>query len=152
MLRLRKRRPSVMESLTEPPLESRTTVAPARSRPRENSSKSRGLSAVTMPTALTQPLQLGLQSIQLKRIGSLRSSSVLLAFAALPDGVTAPGNAKQRAVAPISARPRSSSVFISFNLDPSPSPSIAAARAPKHDMILSSPRYQNGSCADGSRP
>ena len=57
--RLRKRRPSVMESLTEPPLESSTMVAPRRSRPCAKSSKSFGLSAVTMPTALIQPPQCG---------------------------------------------------------------------------------------------
>ena len=31
-------------------------------------------------------------------------------------------------------------------------PTNAAAMAPKRDMILSLPRYQNGSCADRSRP
>src|SRR5262245_55593770 len=122
MPRLRKRRPSVMESLTEPPLESRTIVAPERARTREYSSQSRGLAAVTMPTALTQPLQSGLHSTQLKRIGSLRSSSVPPAFAELPEVVTAPGNARQRAVAPTSAQPRSSSSPRNLNSVPSPSP------------------------------
>src|SRR4051794_16834389 len=141
-----------MESFTEPPLESSTTVAPARSRPRENSSKSRGLSAVTMPTALTQPLQSGLQSTQLKRIGSLRSSSVPEAFAELPDVVTAPGNARQRAVTPISAQPGSSRLLTSFNLVPSPSPNNAAAMVPKtrHDSVIAA--FQNGNCADRYRP
>src|SRR5262249_26691570 len=143
---------SVMESFTEPPLESSTMVAPARSRPRENSSKSRGLSDVTMPTALIQPLQFGWHSTQWKRIGSLRSSRVPLAFAELPDVMIAPGNARQIAVAPISAQPRSSPILPSFNLVPSPSPNNAAATAPKHDMILSSPRYRNGNCTDAQRP
>ncbi len=74
--RLRKRRPSVIASLTEPPLESSTTVAPPSWRPRENSSKSLGVSAVMMPTALTQPRQFGSQATQLNFIGSLRSSRV----------------------------------------------------------------------------
>src|SRR5689334_24245582 len=142
MPRPRKRRPSAMESLTEPPLESSTMVAPERSRPRANSSKSRGLSAVTMPTALTQLLQLGLHSTQLKRIGSLRSSRVSLAFAELPDVVTAPGNARQRAVAPISAQPEISSDPRDLNSVPSPSPNNAAAMAPKRDMILSCQRFK----------
>jgi len=94
--------------------------------PRANSSNSRGLSDVTMPTALTQPLQLGSQATQLKRIGSLRSSSVALAFAELPDVVTEPGNTKQRTAAPISAQPQSSSDFTDFNLVPSPSPDGAS--------------------------
>jgi len=52
--------------LTEPPLESNTTVAPARSRPRANSSNSLGLSDVTMPIALTQPRQSGWHATQVK--------------------------------------------------------------------------------------
>ena len=64
--RLRQRRPSAMESLTEPPLESSTMVAPPSWRPRANSSKSLGLSDVTMPTARTQPLQFGWHATQLK--------------------------------------------------------------------------------------
>src|SRR6266849_1080931 len=71
--RLRQRRPSAIESLTEPPLESSTMVAPPSCRPRANSSKSLGLSAVTMPTALTQPRQFGWQATQLNFIGNLRS-------------------------------------------------------------------------------
>jgi hypothetical protein len=63
-----------------------------------------------------------------------------------------PGDARQRAVAPISAKPRSSSDFKNLNLVPSPSPNNAAAMAPKHDMILSWPRYQNGNLADRIRP
>src|SRR5882757_7812774 len=110
-----------MESLTEPPLESSTMVAPLSSRPRANSSKSRGLSAVTMPTALTQPLQFGSQATQPKRIGSLRSSRVTPAIAELPSVVIAPGNAMQRAAAR-SAQPRISSDLTSLNLDPSPKP------------------------------
>jgi hypothetical protein len=73
----------------------------------------------------------------LKRIGSLRSSRAPPAFAELPDVVTKPGDARQRAVAPISAKPRSSSDFKDLNLVPSPSPNIAAAMAPKRDLILS---------------
>src|SRR4051794_17593579 len=111
-----------MESLTEPPLESSTMVAPLRSRSRANSSKSRGLSEVTMPTALTQPLQLGSQAIQLKRIGSLRSSRVTPACAGLPNSAIAPGNAMQRAAAPSSAQPRRSSDVTDLNLVPSPKP------------------------------
>ena len=61
----RNRRPSAIESLTEPPLESSTMVAPPSCRPRANSSKSLGLSLVTMPTALTQPWQFGWQATQL---------------------------------------------------------------------------------------
>ena len=79
-----------------------------------------------MPIALTQPLQLGSQATQLKRIGSLRSSRVTLAFAVLTGVVNEPGNAKQKTAAPISAQPRSSSDFTDFNLVPSPSPDGAS--------------------------
>src|SRR5438128_9599739 len=80
--RLRQRRPSAIESLTEPPLESSTMVAPPSCRPRANSSKSLGLLAVTMPTALTQPRQFGWQATQLNFIGNLRSSGATPACSA----------------------------------------------------------------------
>src|SRR6476469_9882945 len=118
--RLRQRRPSVMESLTEPPLESSTMVAPPSWRPRANSSKSLGLSAVTMPTALTQPRQFGWQATQLKRIGNLRSSSVTPACADPPSVAITPGTAIQRAAAPSSAQPRNPNDLTSRNLVPSP--------------------------------
>jgi hypothetical protein len=109
-----------MESLTEPPLESSTMVVPPSSRPRANSSKSLGLSAVTMPTAETQPWQFGRHATQLNFIGSLRSSRVTPACAAPPNVATAPGNAMHRAVAPSSAHPRKSNDVTSLNLAPSP--------------------------------
>ena len=70
--RLRQRRPSAIASLTEPPLEFSTMVTPPSCRPRANSSNSLGLSAVTIPAALTQPRQFGWQSTQVNFIGSLR--------------------------------------------------------------------------------
>jgi hypothetical protein len=103
--RPRQRRPSAMASLTAPPLESSTTVVPASWRPRANSSKSLGLSWVTMPTALIQPRQLGPHATQLKCIGSFRSSSVTPACAEPPSITTRPGIAMQRAAA-LSIRPR----------------------------------------------
>ena len=66
MPRLRQRLPSAMASLTEPPLESSTTVAPPSWRVRANSSNSFGVSAVTMPTAPTQPRQFGWHATQVK--------------------------------------------------------------------------------------
>jgi len=104
--RLRQRRPSAIASLTEPPLESSTMVAPPSCRPRANSSKSPGVSAVTIPTALTQPepppLQFGWQATQLNFIGILRSSRVTPACAGSPNVATTPGNAMPRATAPSS--------------------------------------------------
>src|SRR5690348_12072945 len=94
-----------MASLTDPPLESSTTVAPPRSRPRANSSKSFGLSAVTTPTALTQPRQFGSQATQLNFIGSLRSSSTPPARA-IPDDATNTGNARQMATVQNCTQPR----------------------------------------------
>src|SRR6185437_915809 len=81
--------------------------------------KSAGLSAVTMPTALTQPPQLGSHAIQLNFIGSFRSSSVDSARAAPPSIVKA-GNAMQMAAAPVSTKPRRSNDFTTLNLVPSP--------------------------------
>ena len=118
--RLRQRRPSAMESLTEPPLESSTMVAPASWRPRANSSKSFGLSAVTMPTALTQPRQFGSQATQLNFIGSLRSSRLTPACARPPSPAMMAGNAMQRAAAQTSAQPPIRIDFTSLNLVPSP--------------------------------
>src|SRR5256885_4685074 len=131
-----------MESLAEPPLESSTMVAPASWRSLANSSNSLGLSDVTMPTAETQPLQSGWHAFHLKCIGCLRSSRVPPAYAELPSVVTAPGNARQRAVAPRSAQPRSFSDLTSLNLVPSPKPPEGAmAMAPlQREMILSSKR------------
>src|SRR5580704_17423640 len=116
-----------MESLTEPPLESSTMVAPCMSRPEASSPKSFGLSAVTTPTALTQPRQLGSQAIQLNFIGSLRSSRLLPASAELPSGAAAPGKARHNAAAQNSAQPRRSDHFKRFKLVPSPSPNRAPA-------------------------
>src|SRR5689334_11756970 len=99
-----------MASLTDPPLESSTTVAPPRSRPRANSSKSFGLSAVTTPTALTQPRQLGSQATQLNFIGSLRSSSTPPARAGFDGGAMTAGSAKQTAAAQNRTQPRRSYV------------------------------------------
>src|SRR6266403_3313476 len=118
--RLRQRRPSTIASLTEPPLESSTMVAPPSCRPRANSSKSLGLSAVTTPTALTQPRQFGWHATQLNFIGNLRSSSVTPACAEPPSAAIAPGNAMQRPAAPISAQPRTSSDLTNLKLVPSP--------------------------------
>src|SRR5207302_1290133 len=118
----RQRRPSAIESLTEPPLESSTMVAPPSWRPRANSSKSFGLSAVTMPTALTQPRQLGWHATQLNRIGDLRSSRVTPACAEPPSVVMTAGNAMHTAAAPSNAQPRKWSDLINFNLVPSPRP------------------------------
>src|SRR5436305_585938 len=143
-----------MESLTEPPLESSTMVAPASWRSLANSSNSLGLSDVTMPTAETQPLQSGWQAFHLKCIGCLRSSSVPPACAELPSVVIAPGNARHRAVAPTSAQPRNFSDVTNLNLVPSPKPSQrATAMAPfPRNMILSSERYRNGNRAYVYRP
>src|ERR1700675_2779992 len=143
--RLRQRRPSVMESLTEPPLESSTIVAPPRSRPWANSSKSLGLSAVTMPTALIQPPQFGSQAIQLKRLGILRSSRVAPAFAE-PPGAARPGSAMQKAAAPSSAQPRNPSDVTSLNSVPSPLAPNERWQRPQSNakMILSCGRYQKG--------
>jgi hypothetical protein len=77
---------------------------------------------VTMPTALTQPLQFGWHSTQLNRIGNFRSSSEVPARAEPPSGVTMLGKAMQRAAAPSSAQPRRSSDLTSLNLVPSPKP------------------------------
>src|SRR5215213_9138443 len=107
-----------MESLTEPPLESSTMVAPSSWRPLANSSNSRGLSDVTMPTAETQPLQSGWHAFHLKCIGCLRSSSAPPAYADLPSVVIVAGNARQKAVAPTSAQPRNFS-DLDLNLIPS---------------------------------
>src|SRR5450756_217456 len=139
--RWRQRRPSAMESLTEPPLESSTMVAPWSSRPRANSSKSVGLSEVTMPTALTQPPQFGWQATQLNRIGNLRSSREVPALAEPPGAATTPGNAVQRAAAPSSAQPRALSDLTSLNSLPSPaSPKGAVAMVPKQHQLIPSHR------------
>src|SRR5438045_6550127 len=104
--RFRQRRPSVSESLTEPPLESSTMVTPPSCRPRANSSKSPGVSAVTIPTAVTQPRQFGSQAIQLNFMGNLRSSMAPLACAELSSIGTRPGNATQRAAVLSTLQPR----------------------------------------------
>src|SRR5882757_4673663 len=109
-----------MESLTEPPLESSTIVVPLSWRPRANSSKYLGLSAVTMPTALTQPRQLGWHATQSNFIGSLRSSRATPACAEPPGVATTPDNAMPRAAAPSSAQPRKSSDLTSLNSVPFP--------------------------------
>src|SRR3954467_200663 len=111
-----------MESLTEPPLESSTMVAPASWRSFANSSNSLGLSDVTMPTAETQPLQSGWHAFHLKCIGCLRSSRVPPAYAELPSVVTAPGKASQRGGAPGSPQPLKFSNFTILNVVPCPKP------------------------------
>src|ERR1700744_4404532 len=128
----RKRRPREMESLTEPPLESSTMVAPARSRPRTNSSKSRGESDVTMPIALTQPVQLGSQAIQENFIGSLRSSSVPPARAELPSVATAAGTATDSAAVATSTKPRRLCDLKSLKLVPSPSRKAGVTAPNRH--------------------
>src|SRR3954452_5077777 len=104
--RSRQRRPSAIASLTEPPLESSTMVAPPSCRPRANSSKSLGVSAVTIPTALTQPWQFGWQAIQLNFIGNLRDSRATPARAESPNVAAGPSNAMQTAATPSSIQPR----------------------------------------------
>src|SRR5947209_2740250 len=120
--RLRKRRPRVIASLTEPPLESSTTVAPPICLPRANSSKSFGVSVVMIPTALTQPRQLGSQATQENFIGSLRSSSEPPARADEPKVATAPASTTPQAAVPTNNQPRRLSDLRSFKLVPSPSP------------------------------
>src|ERR1700753_2948221 len=138
--RPRQRRPNAIASLTEPPLESSTTVAPARSRPCAKLSKSFGLSWVMMPTALIQPWQFGSQATQLKCIGSLRSSSEAPAFAVSPSVAVTPGSATVRATAPSSAQPRMLSDFTSLNLVPSRKPLYQGgdgpAQTPTDSVIL----------------
>src|SRR4051794_891853 len=142
MPRLRQRLPNAMASLTEPPLESSTTVAPRSWRVRANSSNCFGVSAVTMPTAPTQPRQFGWHATQVNRIGSLRSSRVPPACAEPPETATGPVKAMHSAAAQSSTEPPSFSD--SLKLDPSPSRlSEAVAAAPnQHQMILSSKRYE----------
>src|SRR6202049_3802378 len=151
--RLRQRRPSAIESLTEPPLESSTMVAPPSSRPRANSSKSLGLSAVTMPTALTQPLQSGWHATQLNRIGNLRSSRVPPARAEPPSVTRTPGNTIQRAAAPSSAQPRKSSDLASLKLVPSPNPGQNSGNGPRstpNDSLT--PAFMKNNRASPYRP
>src|SRR5690349_4437112 len=140
MLRSRKRRPSVIESLTEPPLESNTMVAPARSRPRANWSKSLGLSAVTTPTALIQPRQLGSHATQLNFIGSLRSSSEPPARADVPNVAVAPGNARHNAAAQNIAQPRRSCDVKRLKLVPSPSPQAGVGKPQRNAATILSLR------------
>ena len=103
----RQRRPSAMASLTEPPLESSTAVAPVRSRPRANASKACGVSAVTTPTALIHPpLHPVSHGIQSKRIGCLRISIVCAAWASGPTAARAQSNA-----ASIGARPSDKTIL-----------------------------------------
>ena len=155
--RPRQRRPSVMASLTDPPLESSTMVAPSSWRPRANSSKSLGVSAVTMPTALIQPRQFGWQSTQLNRIGNFRSSSDAPACAEPPSGTTMPGNTMQRAAAPSSAQLRRSSDLTSLKSVPSPKPpkrAVAMAPVQHHinETIPSHGRYEKRNRAKRYRP
>src|SRR5882672_5511396 len=99
----RKRSPSAIEALTEPPLESSTMVAPPSCRPRANSSNSLGLSAVTIPAALTQPRQFGWQSTQVNFIGNLRASR---ATPACTEPLSIATNAMQRPAPTSSIQPR----------------------------------------------
>src|ERR1700722_3970472 len=137
--RLRQRRPSAIESLTEPPLESSTMVAPPSSRPRANSSKSLGLSDVTMPTALTQPRQFGSHATQLNRIGNLRSSRVT-ARAEPPGAATAPGNAIPSAAAHSSVQPRKSSDLTSLKFGSFPQAPVKGSGnghiSSPHDSVM----------------
>src|SRR6516162_8184194 len=119
----RKRRPSAIESLTEPPLESSTTVAPRSSRPCAKSSKSFGLSAVTMPTALTQPRQLGSQATQLNFIGSLRSSRTPPACAPTPIDATTASETTPNIEMPSILKMRKSGNPTSLKPNPSYAPS-----------------------------
>src|SRR5262249_46568491 len=139
-------------SLTEPPLESSTTVAPARSRPCANSSKSRGESDVTTPTALTQPGQLGSQAIQLNFIGSLRSSSVLPARAELPSVATAPGHATNSAANATSPTPRRSCDLRSLKIGSFPRPPPGSSSPKSPPPILSHGHHENGIRAITYRP
>src|SRR5947207_11817038 len=148
--RLRQRRPSAIESLTEPPLESNTMVTPPSWRPRANSSKSLGLSAVTTPTALTQPRQSGWHATQLNLMGNLRSSSVTPACAEPPSTAIAPGKAMQRPAAPISAQPRKSSDLTNLNLVLPPKP-IGAMAPVQRQVILSYRRCEMGNRAKHRR-
>jgi len=91
--------------------------------PRAKSSKSFGVSAVTTPTALTQPRQFGWQATQVKRIGNLRSSSVAPPACAAPPSVAiVPGSAMKMAAAPSNTQPRKSSDPKNLKLVPSPNP------------------------------
>src|ERR1700732_1739234 len=76
-----------------------------------------------MPTALTQPRQLGWHATQVNRIGNLRSSRVTPPACATPPSVAiAPGSATKMAAAPSDTQPRKSSDPKSLNLVPSPKP------------------------------
>src|SRR4051812_31249020 len=132
-----------MASLTEPPLESSTTVAPRSCRSRANSSNSFGLSAVTMPTALIQPRQSGWQATQLNFIGSLRSSRVPLTRAELPDVAIGPVRVMHTAAAQKSTEPPN--LIDSVKLDPSPcTPKGSGNGLKSHRMILSFWCYEKG--------
>ena len=78
-------------------------VAPPSCRPRANSSNSLGLSAVTIPAALTQPRQFGWQSTQVNFIGSLRASRATPACA---EPLSIATNAMQRPAPTSSIQPR----------------------------------------------
>src|SRR5436853_6758323 len=127
-------------------------VTPPSWRPRANSSKSLGLSAVTMPTALTQPRQFGWHVTQLNRIGSLRCSRLAPARAE-PFGIaTMPGNAMQTATAPRSAQPRNLSHLLNFNLVPSPHAKTVGNGPTQHQTILSRQRHEKGNRGKPHRP
>ena len=100
-----------------------------------------GLSAVTTPTALTQPRQLGSQATQLNFIGSLRSSSVEPARAELPSVAVAPGSARQSAAAQNNAQPRRSCDFKSLKLDPSQALKSSSGKPPSQRQTNS---YHSG--------
>jgi hypothetical protein len=100
-------------------------VAPRSSRPRAKSSKSFGLSDVTMPTALTQPRQVDWHATQLNRIGNLRSSRLPPACAELSSVAMMPGPAMHRVMAQSSAKPQKRSDLKSLNLVPSRKPNNA---------------------------
>src|SRR6185437_9450144 len=116
---------------TDPPLESSTTVAPLRSRSRAKFSKSFGVSAVIMPTALTHPPQLGWHATQSNFIGTVRGPGAAPACAE-PDKPANTSAARLSTAAAGSLQvPKTEE---SFKLVPSPNPSPPAT-SPLAPMI-----------------
>jgi hypothetical protein len=104
-------RPSAMAPSTEPPSESSTTVAPARSRPCTNNSKSRGVSAVMAPLAEIHSRHWAPQASagpcrrRSKRIGSVRSVTAADAGNSETSAAEASAiaNAEERVILPLLA-------------------------------------------------
>jgi hypothetical protein len=88
-----------------------------------NASKSFGVSPVTMPTAVNQPLQLGSQATQVKRIGSLRSSRTAAEAAVVENAAARP--AMLTAKAHSSAEPLERKDRIKLNPVPFPRPRMS---------------------------